>query len=367
MKVLIIGGTGNIGTAITQQLLDRGGFDITLCNRGSSDEWPGRTERVICDRHDRARFEESVRRAGPWDCAIDMICFGPEDARSDIRAVGGRTRQFIFTSTVDVYTKGKTYPMPVDFERKPVLGYAYGYNKAQAEFVFEEAAARGEFALTIIRPVATTNDTWLPLTFVAPVHGYVMRRIRDGKPIIMHGDGTAVWPFTHRDDVAVAYANAIGNPRAYGRAYVTSPDVYHSWMEYYRAAARVLGAPEVQFVHIPSALLARMVRGCDWIADNIQYSNVYDNTPAKQDLGFRITVTLEDIMRRWFANPRAREVIETAADYPEYDRIIAAWREHEEEMVRQCRQWRLAPERDAMARVEATRERAARAAQGGHP
>lgn len=342
VKVLIIGGTGNISTGITKQLLDRG-FDITLFNNDTSDGWNGRTKRIVGDRNNRAAFEASIAEAGPWDCVIDMICFSAEDARSDIKAVGGRTKQLIFTSTVDAYTKGKTCPMPVDFERKPVPGYAYGYNKAQAEFAFEEAAARGDFALTIIRPVATTNDTWLPLSFVAPIHGYVMRRIREGKPIIMHGDGTAAWPFTHRDDVAVAYANAIGNPKAFGKSYVPAPDLYYSWLEYYRTAARVMGAPDVEFVHIPSVLLSRMVKGCDWIADNIQYTNVFDNTPAKQDLGFKITITLEEIMRRCFSNAVSLEIIENAADYPVYDQIIAAWRKHEDEMVRQCAEWGVAP------------------------
>jgi len=343
VKVLIIGGTGNISTGITKLLLDRG-MDVTLFNNDTTDEWQGRTKRLVGDRNDRAGFEERIRQAGPWDCVIDMICFSPDDARSDIRAVGGRTKQIIFTSTVDAYTKNGPYPVPISAERKPVQSFAYGYNKAQAEFVFEEAARKGEFALTIIRPVATCNDTWLPLTFVAPVHGYVMRRIRDGKPIIMHGDGTAVWPFTHRDDVAVAFANAIGNPKAFGKSYVTSPDIYHSWMDYYRTAARVMGAPEVRFVHIPSVLLARMVKGGDWIRDNIQYTNIFDNAPAKQDLGFRITLTLDKLMQRCLGNPKPLAQLSGAPDYPVYDQIIEAWQKHEDEMVRQCREWGVAPD-----------------------
>jgi len=343
MKVLIIGGTGNISTGITKLLLDRG-YDVTLFNNDTTDEWQGRTKRLVGDRGQRDAFEEVVRGAGPWDCVIDMICFGPDDARSDIRAVGGRTKQFIFTSTVDAYTKNGPYPVPICAERKPVQSFAYGYNKAQAEFVFEEAAARGDFALTIIRPVATCNDTWLPLTFVSPVHGYVMRRIRDGKPVIMHGDGTAVWPFTHRDDVAVAYANAIGNPKAFGKAYVTSPDIYHSWSDYYQTAARVMGAPPVSFVNIPTVLLARMVKGADWIRDNIQYTNIFDNTPAKQDLGFRITLTIEKIFQRCLANPKPMGQINNAPDYPVYDQIIEAWRKLEDDMVRRCREWGVAPD-----------------------
>lgn len=346
MKVLIIGGTGNIGSGITRCLLKRGGFEITHCNRGTDAAFDGKTRVIRGDRHDRAKFEASIRQAGPWDCVIDMICFGPEDARSDIAAFGGVTRQFIFTSTVDAYTKDGPYPVRVDAERKPIPSFAYGYNKALAELVFEEAAKQGAFELTIIRPVATCNDSWLPLAFVAPVHGYVMRRIRDGKPIIMHGDGNAVWPFTHRDDVAEAFANAILNPKAFGNSYVTSPDTYYSWLEYYRTVGRVMGAPEVRFVHIPSVLLARMIKGGDWIRDNIQYSNVYDNTPAKQDLGFRCTITLEQILRRCLSHAAALEQIDSAPDYPPYDQIIEAWRKHEDEMVRQCKDWGISPDRD---------------------
>lgn len=253
MKILIIGGTGNMGTAITSELLNRG-HDLTLFNFENDDYWNGRTKRIVGNRNNREFFETEVIKTGPWDCVIDKICFSPEDAKSNIRAFAGRTKQLIFTSTVDAYTKpAKAYPAPVNSERKPDPAFTYGYNKAQCEFMFEEAAAKGAFNLTIIRPVATYNDSWLPLTFIAPYHGYEMRRIRDEKPLIVTGDGTSLWPSVHRDDVAQAFVNAAGNPKAFNKSYVTAPDEVHTWITYYNTVARVMGARPVTFVNIPPA------------------------------------------------------------------------------------------------------------------
>ena len=120
MKVLIIGGTGLISTAITRFLMERGD-DVTLYNRGIRPlQVSHRPKRIAGDRTDYATFEAQMARAGHFDCVIDMICFLPEDAESAVRAFRGRVEQYVFCSTVDVYTKpAKRYPVKEDAERRP--------------------------------------------------------------------------------------------------------------------------------------------------------------------------------------------------------------------------------------------------------
>jgi nucleoside-diphosphate-sugar epimerase len=105
MRVLIIGGTGNISTAITRGMVERGD-DVALFNRGRGEvPVPGKVKVLLGDRTDHAAFEAQVGAAGRFDCVIDMIGYHPADAGSVIRAFRGRTGHLIFCSTVDVFTK----------------------------------------------------------------------------------------------------------------------------------------------------------------------------------------------------------------------------------------------------------------------
>jgi NAD dependent epimerase/dehydratase family enzyme len=96
MKALIIGGTGNISTGITRYLLEQGNNEIWLFNRGNTSVEG--TFALTGDRMNYADFEQKTAGLGDLDVVIDMICFEPDDARSDVRAFRGRTRQLIFAA-----------------------------------------------------------------------------------------------------------------------------------------------------------------------------------------------------------------------------------------------------------------------------
>jgi len=104
MKIFMIGGTGNISSPITQRLLQQG-HNLTLYNHDAQPPtWLHGANVVTGNRKDYDALECCVADLGAFDCAIDMLCFDPADAASDIRAFRGRTQQFIVCSTVDVYT-----------------------------------------------------------------------------------------------------------------------------------------------------------------------------------------------------------------------------------------------------------------------
>ncbi len=326
MKILIIGGTGLISTAITRALQERG-EDVVHYNRGQAhEEFSQQPVTIQGNRKDFAAFEAQMAEAGRFDCVIDMICFQPEEAESAVRAFRGRTDHFIFCSTVDVYTKpSPRYPITEDVERQPRASFPYAYAKAKCERIFEAAHAAGDFPVTTIRPAYTYGEgRGLLHTFRGGM--YYLARLRQGRPIVVHGDGTSLWASCHRDDVGRAFANAVGNPRSVGKAYHTASPEWMTWNQYHQRVAEVMGAPEPQLVHIPTDLLYEAFPGeADWCRENFQHNNIFDNRAAEQDLDFRYTIPWAEGVRRVLDWLDARGRISAADEPAFYQPLLDNW------------------------------------------
>jgi nucleoside-diphosphate-sugar epimerase len=154
----------------------------------------------------------------------------------------------------------------------------------------------------------------------------MLKRIRTGRPILVLGNGLSLWSSCHRDDVGLAFANATGNEKAFGRAYHASSDEFMTWLDINRTIARVMGAPEPAFVGIPTELLRRISPETFlWSFENFQYDNIFDNTRAREDLGFRSTITWADGVQRMIANHDSRNAINTAEEDPRYEQLLNVW------------------------------------------
>jgi len=324
MDVLIIGGTGLISTAITRQLVDAG-HDVTCFTRGETEaNVPEEVAFVHGDRDDHAEFTAQVRSLDV-DCVIDMICFDAEQAERAVEAFAGEVELYVFCSTVDVYHRPlATNPVTEDAAREPATS-EYGANKAAAEDVFTDADGEA-FATTIIRPWSTYGDHG-PVLHTFGDGTYVLDRIREGKPIVVHGDGTSLWGPCHREDVARAFVNAVGNETAYGETYhVTSEEVI-TWNQYYEVVAEALDAPEPDLVHIPTEqLLEADPERRHLLENHSYYSTVFDNTKAKPDLGFEYTIPFAEGVSRAIAWLDDNDKIEPW-DSERDDEIIRAWRD----------------------------------------
>ncbi len=337
MRLLIIGGTGNISTAVTRTLQTQG-HELTLFNNDAArPDWLRPEVKVLSgDRKNYAAFEQQFAGLGPWDCVVDMIAFEPEDAECDVRVFRGRTKQFIFCSTVDVYDKTPNrYPVT---EESGVVGarpsFAYGWKKVKCEQTMWAAHQRGDFALTVLRPTFTYNETWSPGIHSFGGQSYHLDRLLKGKPFILHGDGTSIWVATYRDDTASAFVGAVGNPKAFGQAYNVAGEEWMTHNHIWRTLARLLDAPDPDFVYIPTDLLGKFApKEAEWCVENFRHNNIFDNAKAKRDLGFRYTVKFEDGARRCLDWLRANNRIEDCAKYPFYDRIVETWRRHEAAVV----------------------------------
>jgi len=325
MDVLLIGGTGLISTGITRQL-DEAGHDVTCFTRGESE---ARVPDAVAFEHgDRSNPEDlaAARDAVDPDVVIDMVCFGPETAEDAVEVFAGEIEQYVFTSTVDVYHRPlATNPVQEDAAREPAVS-EYGANKAAAEDVFMDADAEGAFAATVIRPWSTYGEGG-PVLHSLGTDTYYVDRIREGKPILVHGSGQSLWGPCHRDDVAAAFVNAVGNTAAYGEAYhVTSEEVI-TWNQYHEIVADALDAPEPELVHVPvDQLRAAVPDRTDMLLDHFQFSTVFDNSKARRDLDFEYTVSFEEGVRRtvdWLDEHGEIEPWDSRND----DDLIAAWRD----------------------------------------
>ena len=339
MKILIIGGTGNISTPLTKALIAQG-HQLTLFKREARvPEWLLPAQIVTGDRTLRDDFQAKIGNLGHFDCVIDMICYEPGDARCDIELFQGRTQQFIFCSTVDVYTKTpQRYPVT---EENGMLGampsFPYGYKKMLCEQLLCEAHRRGDFALTICRPAFTYNESRSPGIHSFGGQSYHLDRLRRGKPIILHGDGTSIWVASHRDDVAGGLVGAVGNARAFGQEYNLSGDEWMTHNHIWRTIARVMNAPDPEFVYIPADLLARLApKQAEWCLENFRHNNIFDSAKAKRDLGFRYTVRFEEGVRRCLEYLDRHNLVENSDQHPFYDRIVEAWRGHAVALEQEC-------------------------------
>ena len=150
-----------------------------------------------------------------------------------------------------------------------------------------------------------------------------MYRIREGKPIIVLGDGTSLWGYAHRDDVGRAIAHAVGNEKAYGQGYTIAPKEVMTWEQVYETLAEAMGAPKPEFVHVPYFILDRLTKDpYSWNRLNFRFNNIYDTNKAERDLGYAYTITWKEGAQRMArTHERMRDITE-AADDPRYDEIV---------------------------------------------
>ena len=323
MKVFIIGGSGLISTAITQQLLARGD-EAVLLNRGQT-PWRGKGQpRVILgDRNDEAMLSAALRKEKP-DAVIDMMAFAPSQAEALLRAADGQTPQVVLCSTVCVYGGPLTKLPATDDEPHRPIG-DYGRNKSAIEKLILARSGSGQHG-TIIRPSFSTGEG-------ATANGLVfddstVSRLREGLPVVVMDDGTTPWAIAHVSDVAGAFVGALGNPKAYSQAYHATSDEHTDWNGVFHAMAAAAGAPKANLVGIPSDwLYAQAPRRSVGIEYIFRHGSIFDNSKAARDLGFKTTVPLVETFRRQIAWMEETGKLKKAEEESVQTELCAAWTE----------------------------------------
>jgi len=333
MRVLIIGGTGIISTAISCSLLERGD-ELVLYNRGKTEQlFQAGAGQITGDRRNFGQFESQMSGEKPFDCVIDMVCYHPDEARSLIRAFKGRVGQLIFCSTVEVYTKPAVrFPIREEDGRESIC--EYGQNKAICEDLLMEAHWEDYFPVTIFRPAYTYGEGG-DLIYVFGKATYLQRVLR-GQPLIVPGDGNCLWAACHRDDVGQAFVNAVGNQKAFGRTYNVTGMPWMTWDAYHQGVAEAMEVPCPPIVHIPTDLLVKAALSHIWPRPDVyDFPYVFDSSAAAADLDFRCTIPWVEGARRTIDWVRERGRIESSVDDSIQDRLIRAWECMGDEMVHQ--------------------------------
>jgi nucleoside-diphosphate-sugar epimerase len=311
MRVLFIGGTGIISSACSELALERG-IELYLLCRGQSPRPIPKGAKVL---NGDIRDPKSALRAlgdHEFDAVADFISFVPDHIQVARELFAGRTRQFLFISSASAYKK------PVDnwplTESTPLHNpwWEYSRNKIACEELLIRAYRENGFPATIVRPSHTYDKTLLPLD---PYQcGYtVLERIKNGKPVILHGDGTSLWVLTHHRDFAQGFVGLLGNPKAVGEAFHITSDEVLTWNEIIEAIARAAGR-KANIVHVPSAIIAKEHPG--WGAGLLgdkAHSVIFDNTKIKRFVpGFTCTIP--------FARG-AQEIVDFYAQNPKFEPI----------------------------------------------
>jgi nucleoside-diphosphate-sugar epimerase len=310
MKVLFIGGTGNISTPSSKLALKKG-MDLYLLNRGRSNIEIDGAKSIVGDINKPEELDELKKH--DWDVVVNWIAFTPADIERDLALFKGRTKQYVFISSASCYQTPLSYPIIT--ESTPLCNNLWDYSqgKIQCEDRLQRAYREEGFPVTIVRP-SLTYDTVIPIAIGGFNRYNTAQRILNGKEIIVHGDGTGLWTVTHSDDFAKGFVGLLGLTQAIGHAFHITSDEILSWNMIYKILANALGK-EAKVVHIASDFICKIEPSFTGtlLADKAE-SVIFDNTKIKTFVpGFKATIPFsEGIVRtlNWLREKPERQNID---------------------------------------------------------
>lgn len=279
MKVLFIGGTGNISTEVSRLCVESG-IDLYLLNRGKRSNKIEGTKSIVADISDFDSCKDLLSEH-EWDAVVNWIAFTSSDIKRDIKLFSGKTNQYVFISSASIYQKPPNTPFIT--ESTPIKNpyWQYSRNKIECEEILIEAWRNSEFPVTIVRP-SHTYDVIIPVVIGGGSDYTTVDRIKKGKKIIVHGDGTSLWVVTHSKDFAKGFVGLLGHQQAIGEAFHITSDEVLTWNQIHEAIAEVFGQ-KANIVHIPSDFLAKYDK--DFIGSLLgdkSHSVIFDNSKIKR-------------------------------------------------------------------------------------
>ena len=328
MKVLFIGGTGVISMASTRLAAERG-IELTLLTRGlRSANLPENVHAINVDVTD----EEAVAQAlgfQSFDAVVDWIAFTPADIERDIRLFRNRTMQYIFISSASAYQRPVGHYLIT--ESSPLINPYWQYSRdkiACEERLMKEYREAG-FPFTVARPTLTYGDTQIVLAVNTWQKSYTaVDRMRQGKKVIVPGDGASLWVITHNSDFAQGLVGLLGHQQAIGHAFHITSDEAMTWDQYYRITAQAAGV-EARIVHIPAEFIGACLPDTIGSLTGDKCSSViFDNSKIKRFVpGYCARVPFAQGIQRtieWFDADPQRQQIDEAANAA-WDKLIDAY------------------------------------------
>ena len=320
-EALFIGGTGTISMAITRSLAKNEGWHLTLLNRGNRKaDIPDGVDVINVDINDEEAAAK-VLEGKNFDTVCDFIGFVPSQVERDYRLFKGKVKQFMYISSASAYGKPVADYRITEGTALANPYWEYSRNKIACEdFLMKKFREEG-FPVTIIRPSHTYDERSIPMG----VHGskgsfQVIKRMMEGKPVIVHGDGTSLWTMTFNEDFANGFIGLMGNPHTIGEAFQITNDESLTWNQIFKTIADALNV-EYKPYYVSSHFLAKVGRKYDLegglIGDKAN-SVVFDNTKLKKAVpGFAPSIRFEEGVRRCLDYILSHP--ECQAEDPEFD------------------------------------------------
>lgn len=326
MKILIIGGDGNIGYPISRKLHLNNEVTILCKDEPKFDDG---IRYIIGNGYDK-EFLKDVQEKNSFDIVINLIIFNPEQATENVEVFKNKIKQFVFISTATVFNHDKNVVITEDSEKGNAHS-CYAQNKLKCENIFIEAKEAHDFPITIVRPSQTYSRDKIPLSIKGKGCWSVISRILRDKPVIIHGDGTSTWVSTHSDDFSTGFIKLVGNEKCIGEDIDITTDEIYNWNIIYSFLGEALNK-EVKIVHIPTDILT-LSKKYDYkmsIEGDKQYSVVFDNRKLKEAApDFKCNISIKEGIKKYLeymeTNPSLKK---EEPDFDEWcDKLIEKYNE----------------------------------------
>jgi nucleoside-diphosphate-sugar epimerase len=327
MKVLFIGGSGLISTAVSKLAVEEG-IELYVLNRGNSnDKLPKEVHSIIGDIYDVEGVKKALEGYS-FDSVVNWINFTIDHVKRDYELLKGITKQYVFISSASAYMKPvPKYPITEDTP----LGNKY-WDYSDQKRVCEEylnSVHGDDFNVTIIRPSHTYDD----IKIMANVNDWgseyhVIKRLLEGKKIVVPGDGTSLWTITHNSDFAKGFVPILGNPKTYGESYHITADFSYTWDQLTEIIAKELGV-KADILHIPSEFIIKYIPHLEGpLMGDKMWSAVFDNSKIKEiSPKFNATVRYEDIISKAVKEYQSNKSLQNVDPHFEqlYDELVEAY------------------------------------------
>jgi nucleoside-diphosphate-sugar epimerase len=325
MRVLLLGGTGNLSAECAAALRERG-HEVWIVTRGLTPAGAG-YHAIQADRHDLAALRATAAKVRP-DSVINFIGFELADVQTDYEAFRGSCGQYLFISSATVYAKP---PPRLPITEATPLGnpfWEYAQKKLACEhWLLERWRAEG-FPVTLVRPAHTYSPRWIPNP-VSSGAGNFAARLEQGQPVFVPDAGENPWTLTAASDFAAGLAGLVGHPQAMGEAVHITSDEVLTWNEIYAEIAAALGVERPEILRVPTDFICQVApRMAGPLKGDKAQPGVYDNSKLRRLVpGFRCRVPFREGVRasvEWLrAHPERRRfdpAVETV-----FDSVVAAW------------------------------------------
>ena len=308
MKVLFIGGTGIISEAVSRLAVEAG-IDLYLLNRGQKNDFiPQGAKTIRCDIRNPVEASAALKNFD-FDVVVNWVAFEPQHVQSDIKLFRDRVGQYVYISSASAYQKPATHYIITESTPLSNPYWQYSRDKISCEGLLMEEYRSCGFPATIVRPSLTYGKKMIPAAMNSWLQPWsIVDRMRKGKKIIVHGDGTSLWTITHNTDFAKGFLGLLGNSQTIGHAFHITSDEVLTWNQIYEYIGKAAGVkPDI--IHIPSDFIAAVSpEHTGSLLGDKAVSAVFDNTKIKRFVpGYNAVMRFEQGVREsveWFeANP----------------------------------------------------------------